>query len=1187
MSSTTQSRTTILWTMAVLWSTALVAAVFAATAPADEPATVDFNRDIRPLLSDRCYQCHGPDEAKREAELRLDTKEGAFSELEAGGFAIVPGKIASSALYERIANDDEDLVMPPVDSEKSLSASEIELLKKWIEQGAPWREHWSFVAPERPPLPEVEHQPQVHNPIDAFVIARLEAEELAPSSAADKETLVRRVALDLTGLPPTIEEIDAYLADTSPDAYETLVDRLLASPRYGEHMARYWLDVVRYADTHGMHFDNERSIWLYRDWVISAFNQNMPFDQFTIEQLAGDLLPDASLDQQIASGFNRCHVTTNEGGSIDEEVYVRYIVDRVETTSTVWLGLTTGCAVCHDHKFDPISQKEFYQLFAFFNSTTDKTMDGNALAPPPVVKVPTAEHKEQLAKLARQTAEIQSRIDAAAPALDARLPEWHRKQRDRLGRQWQLLDPLSRVSTGGASLRELDDLSVLAEGENPDTDVYEVTAATDKTDIQAVRLEALTHESLPHGGPGRADSANFVLSEFELEVTSLVDPEQHETVQFTRALADHSQEDYPASAAIDGKSGNDEGGWAVDGSERRENRAAVFYPAEPFGFEGGSLLRVRLRFESEDDQHAIGRFRLALSDDPAVSPTVLGDWHKIGPFTAEDGAAAFTTDFGPEVKLDLSATYNDGKLAWKQDAELVDGKTYKLPGAKGSAVYFYRSIDVSTARRLDVKLGPTRAVRVWHNGSEVRLERNAEADREQITLDLQVGENHLLVKAVGYGDKYALTTDITDRNVGGVALGWHYLLSLSPDKISDDERTRLRDYHRIRQSPELRQLSKEMAAVARQEKKVDAQIPRTLVSQEREEPRPAYFLERGEYDKRKEEVTRKVPASLPPLPDDAPKNRLGFARWLVDPAHPFTARVTVNRFWQQYFGTGIVKTSEDFGSQGEAPSHPRLLDWLATEFIRSGWDVKHLQKLIVTSGTYRQSSRMTPELDRQDPENRLLARGPRFRMDAEVVRDHALAVSGLLVEKLGGKSVRPYQPPGLWKAVGYTSSNTANFKQDHGEALLRRSLYTFWKRTSPPPSMQALDAPSRETCTARRSRTNTPLAALVLLNDVQFVEAARHLAERMMTEGGTTVQMRIEFAFRLATGRRPESVETSVLHDLYQMHLQKYRDDKASADQLLHVGESKHNEQLDAGELAAWTIVAQLILNLNETITKG
>ncbi|MCI0456630.1 MAG: PSD1 and planctomycete cytochrome C domain-containing protein [Gemmataceae bacterium] len=779
---------------------------------------IDFSRQIRPILSDNCFRCHGPDEKERKAKLRLDIKEGAFKELRNGGFAIVPGKSAESELIARITAHDPSERMPPPKTNKRVKPEQVELLKQWIDQGAPWSEHWAFVAPKRPPLPRIANASWPRNALDHFILARLEKENLNPSPEADRVRLIRRVTFDLTGLPPTPAEVDAFLADRSPSAYEKVVDRLLASPHFGERMALDWLDAARFADTHGYHIDSGRDMTRWRDWVIDSFNKNLPFDQFTVEQLAGDLLPNATVEQKVASGFNRNHMINFEGGAIPAEYHAAYIVDRVNTTATVWLGLTVACAQCHDHKYDPISHREFYQLYAFFHNVPENGLDGSKGNAAPVLKAPTSEQARKLRELDAAIKETQEKLS-----------------------------------------------------------------------------------SLQGGEPG------------------------------------------------------------------------------------GSELKARL-----------------------------------------------------------------------------------------------------------AKLRPERA-------------------------------------------------------------------------------------------------------------EIEKRTPSTMVMQEMSKPRDTFVLIRGEYDKKGEKVQAATPAALPPLPKGAPPNRLGLARWLVDPSHPLTARVAVNRIWQLFFATGLVKTSEDFGSQGEQPSHPELLDWLAVEFMgpsgapqgsatKTPWDVKALVRLIVTSATYRQSSVVRKGLLGKDPENRLLARGPRLRLQAEFIRDQALAVSGLLNREIGGASVFPYQPAGLWQELhsrGDSKNWSAQFyTPSKGKDLYRRTMYTFWKRTSPPPTLVTFDAPDRETCTVRRSRTNTPLQALVLMNDPTYVEASRKLAERLMKEADSTDE-RITLAFRLATGRRPEAKEIEVLRRVYNRQLNVYRQDTKAALRLLSVGESPRDERLAPAELAAWAVVSSVILNLDETITRG
>ena len=1151
---------------------------------------VDYTRDIRPILSNHCYQCHGPDINQRKGGLRLDLKDGAFAPTESGGHAVIAGKPEESLLVERVTNEAPDLRMPPEEFPKKLTPHQIDLLRRWVAEGAPWKDHWAFVAPQRPDVPATPGDSWAKTPIDQLILARLEKEGWKPSSEADKVTLIRRLTFDLTGLPPTPEEVDAFLADSSPEAYERVVDRLLDSPRYGEHMARYWLDAARYGDTHGLHLDNYRSMWPYRDWVINAFNRNLPFDQFTIEQLSGDLLPTPTIDQKIASGFNRCNVSTSEGGSIDEEYYVRYTVDRVETTSTVFMGMTFGCAVCHDHKFDPLSQREFYQFFAYFNNLTEKPMDGNKEDPPPILKVASLEQTQKISDLTKQIDDLTQKLIAPIPEADAAQVVWEKEWTERFKALWKPIELTKLVSTGGSTLRRLEDGSVLAEGTNPPKDTYEVAAVVDGTGMTAVKLECLTDDSLFEKGPGRSNNANFVLSEFELEAVSVADPTKTTLVEFAAAVADHFQAsgDYFAEKLID-KDVSPKNGWAPAGYERHEGRTVILVAQKPFGFVGGTELRFKLKHESDFAQHAIGRFKLALSTDTTFSPAQLSTWRMVGPFTAADGAAAYTTDFGPEAGVDLTKTYGADSLKWVERRDMVDGKAHKLRG-NSAATYLFRTITVNSPRTLKVAIGSDDAVKVWLDEKVVHdknVQRGLTPDEDKVTLELQPGEHRLLMKVVNYGSEYSFTFRALGENAGKEVMDVAALLGSPAAERSDESRKAIQNYFRSNFSPEWKKLNTAKMGFEEERKGIEAKLAPTLVMQEMDGTREAFMLLRGEYDKKGEKVERKVPAVFPPLPEGAPNNRLGLAKWLVSPAHPLTARVTVNRFWQQLFGTGLVKTAEDFGIQGEYPSHPELLDWLATEFIRTGWDIKGFMKLLVMSSTYRQSSNPSQVSLDNDPENRLLSHGPLFRFDAEVVRDNALAISGLLVERVGGASVKPYQPSGVWEAVGYTSSNTRNFKRDSGEALYRRSLYTFWKRTAHPPGLQTFDAPSREQCSVRRARTNTPLQALALMNDEQYVEASRAFAERALTKGGATDDERLAYAFRIATARLPDDVERAVLKEELRKQRERFLSDKEGAGKLIMVGESKPNASLDPSELAAWTMMSNLILNLHETITKG
>lgn len=1022
---------------------------------------VNFDRDIRPILSNNCFKCHGPDESKRQSGLRLDTLDGERALLKSGNHAIVPGDVAASALITRISAADAAERMPPASTGKVLTADQVALFRDWIEQGANWLSHWSFVPVARPRMPPVANESWVRNPIDRFVLARLQLEGLTPSPAADKVTLIRRLTFDLTGLPPTPAEIDAFLSDSATDAYEKLVERLLRSSRYGEQMGRYWLDAVRYGDSHGLHFDNERSLWPYRDWVIDAFNRNLSFDQFTVDQIAGDLLPKPSRDQLIATGFNRCNVSTSEGGSIDEEVLVRYAVDRTEAVSTVFLGLTLGCAVCHDHKFDPVTQKEFYQLYAFFGSAADQAMDGNALLPPPVMKLPSSEQETQLRQFDEQLA---------------------------LGRK-NIADKLAVI------------------------DYRDPTAAT--------------------GGPGAGPSLAAEPSEFVW-----IDDE------------------LPRGAK---PQGNSEWKFVTKSS-------GPVYSGE----------RASTRTADGVSQHFF------TDANPGLR---LGDGDKLFAYVYLDPA-------NPPKTIMLQ--FNDG--VWEHRAYW--GEDLVPFGAPNTP-----------ARR---QMG-----RLPEPGQWTRLEVDASA------VGLSAGSVLNGWAFTQYGgtlwwDKAGVITRTPQGDAGFESLAqWEaYERAQSKSAVpkpvvdaiktpveqrSEQQQRQIRDYYLESVCPDTKAvfdpIKVQIELLTKNRAALDATIPSTMVMADMPKPRDTFVLIRGAYNRKGDRVTTGVPAVLTPMPKDAPPNRLGLAMWLIDPTNPLTARVNVNRIWQQFFGRGIVKTANDFGSQGDWPTHPELLDWLAAEFMRpenhdpesappQPWDIKHIVRLIVTSNTYRQASRVSPDLAKRDPENALLARGPRFRMDAEVVRDCALATSGLLVDKLGGHSVKPYQPAGLWEAVGFLGSNTREYKRDFGDGLYRRSLYTFWKRTCPPAQLTTFDAPSRETCTVRRPRTNTPLQALALMNDEQFVEASRQLAHRMMTQSGSSPSERVAYGFRLCTARVPVEREINVLVELYGKQLDHYRSDRDAAVKLLSVGDSKRDESLEPAEFAAWTMMANLLLNLDETITK-
>ena len=1154
----------------------LISALVPPFARADEP--VDFNRDVRPILSDRCFACHGPDASVRQASLRLDQREVAVATLPAGRRVIAPSDVRQSELLRRVTSDDPAVRMPP-DGEP-LGAGDVETLSRWIAQGARYADHWSFTSPVRPAPPVADR-----HPIDAFVDARLEREGLVPVGEASPERLLRRVTLDLTGLPPTVAELDAFLRDDREDRYPRAVDRLLASPRHGEEMARHWLDVARFGDTHGYHLDNVRSLWPWRDWVVNAFNDNMPLDRFAVEQLAGDLLPDATRDQLVATGFNRCNPTTGEGGLIAEEYLARYAMDRVDTFSTAFLGLTTHCAQCHDHKYDPISQREYYELFAFFNNLDEQASDNNALAPPPRMKVPTADEEASLADLDARIADLRARMDAPDPEMDAGQAAWEDEWRARLDGRFIDLAPRSAVSQGGARVELLEDRSIRFTGDNPVRDVYDVVAATARPigGVVALRLDALVDPDV--GGIGRASHHNIVLTGVEVEVAPLTDPLRRTPVTLVAAAADHNQRDFPIQNAIDDDPAS---GWAIAGGVD-EPRTAVFRFAEPVAHAEGTLFFVRLRQESGYSQHNFARVRLAVSDRDVSAPSTSSTWRIAGPFAVKDGRAAHSEELGPErLPFDASATFHDGAIAWVERPDLVDEKVHDLEGAL-AATYLHRTLTTPAPRALRIAVGSDDGVRIWLNGDLVLdrpAPRSVAPDQDFVTLPLVAGSNDLVMKVTNYGGGFAFYHRVVAEPIDGVPGGVARALVASADQRNDDDRGRLRRYYRELHSEPWRALDAKRQELEAERKKVDDAVAVTMVSRERAERRPARVLIRGRYDRPGDPVEPGVPAAIAEFPDDLPRNRLGLARWLVDPEHPLFARVFVNRLWQQLFGVGLVKTSEDFGMQGEWPSHPKLLDWLAVELVESGFDVRGMIRLMVTSDAYHRSAAASDVHRRVDPDNRLLARASRPRLDAEVIRDAALFHAGLLVERLGGPSVKPYQPPGIWYAVGYTSSNTARFKRDDGDALYRRSLYTFWKRTAPPPTLAMFDAPSREACTVRRARTNTPLQALALLNDEQFVEAARGFGERLARMGGDD-ESRMTHAFQSVTSRTPDDVELELLCGLLEEQRSAYERDSAAAAALLGVGEHPTDAALPEIDRYAWTCVANALLNLDETITRG
>ncbi|HPP28991.1 MAG TPA: PSD1 and planctomycete cytochrome C domain-containing protein [Phycisphaerae bacterium] len=1186
-----------------VWTAISASAAIAGT-DSDRPIgtqPIRYGRDIRPILSDRCFACHGQDPATRAAELRLDTTDGATARKPPYGLAaIVPGQPQQSLLWRRITSDNPDFQMPPPDSNmKPLSEQERDLIRRWIEQGAEYEPHWSFVPPMRPDVPAVENKTWCSNPIDRFILQRLEQEGITPSLPADRETLIRRVFLDLTGLPPTPEEIDAFLADERPDAYERWLDRLMTEEpyrtRYAERMAVPWLDAARYADTSGIHMDAGRQMWLWRDWVIQAYRDNMPFDRFVIEQIAGDLLPEATVEQKIASGFNRNHVTTDEGGAIDEEYRVEYVVDRANTTGSVFLGLTVGCARCHDHKYDPISQEEYFGLYAFFNSIDEPGLYSQSPDPQralePFIIVPTKEQEAQLTDLRGKIAQLAQLIESGTAEQERQYTEFEKTTREKLGVSWSSATLTEATSANGATLTIQDDNSFLASGENPEKDEHVLTLQTDAAGLRLLSLEALADPSLPDGRVGRAPNGNAVLTAVKAEAVSIQDPARKESIRFLWAWADHEQAngDFRVSNILTG----DGEGWAVAGHERAGGRVAVLLSEKPFGFEGGTQLHVRLQYKSVYAQHVFGRVRVGVGsiakEGVGLLPAAVSNWYITGPFQANSADEAYMRDYGPHKELHVrrGKGFGDGKR-WAYDANVKDGVVFPLPEGVNTVYYFGRRVFSPTPRRIEVSLGSDDGFALFVNGKQVAARsenRPVAADQDKAAIDLNAGLNALVIKIVNTSGPGGFFHRALPRsNELPIDLAALLLPGSAP---SGDFAARMRQAWKMNYLPEYREQSAQLAALNEQVARIEASQPRTMIMKELAQPRETFVLTRGQYDKpdKNRPVARSIPAILGRLPDDAPRDRLGLAQWLTSPENPLVARVAVNRYWEMLFGTGIVATSEDFGLQGDWPTHPELLDWLAVEFRESGWNVQHILRLIMTSSTYRQQSIVRPELRDRDPGNRLLAWFPRRRLPAEFIRDQALYVSGLLVEKVGGPSVKPYQPPGLWKEVAMIQSNTREYVRGNGPELWRRSMYTYWKRACPPPSMMVFDAPTREACTIRRSNTNTPLQALVLWNDEQFVEAARVLATRLRNDKADAAERAVRL-YRTCTGRPPDATELERLLQTLDAFLKRYQAAPEDAARLLDVGEAPLPDGIDKPELAAWTMLANAVLNLSETITQ-
>jgi mono/diheme cytochrome c family protein len=990
-----------------------------------QAATIDFARDIQPIFVKRCFECHGPD--KQKSGLRLDNKADAFKGGESGKKAIAAGQSAESEIIRRVTTDDADDVMPPKGAR--LEPSQITALRQWMDEGAIWPEKdktqlWSFKKPTPPEVPTVKNTKWVHNDIDRFILARLEKEGLSPTDEADRHILIRRLSLDITGLPPTRAEVERFVNDRSPRAYEDLVDRLLESPHYGEHIGRWWLDLARYADSNGYQVDLTRSIWPYRDWVINAFNRNMPFDQFTVEQLAGDLLPNATLEQKIATGFNRNTKMNDEGGGDGEEYRTKAVKDRVATTSTTFLGLTMMCAECHTHKYDPITHDDYYRFYAFFNNTAD----GGNYSLEPMVPVPAPDVQPKVAFVRAQIAKVRNELRDAEARLAKDMAAWEKRIAGKTN-IWKVLDLTNANSVGGATLTNLADGSVLATGLNAMYDTVTFDASSELKNITAVLLETLPDPSLPHNGPGRwGKTGNFILDEFGMYSggTNLV---------FRKATADWEQQYYRAEHAVDR---NPKSGWAI-GPKFGMRHFLIGELQQPIPVGD----KLSFRFEQyHGNNHVIGRTRLSV-----------------------------TTETDPEA-------------LWPLEPEVVE------------------------------------------------------------------------------------------------------ILAISADQRSTEQAAKLAKHFRTI-SPKIRKLERELFRLNEREMELASAKYTTLVMLERPDKRETYIHQRGDFLSKGKIVTAGVPMFLPPLSTNGPANRLALARWIVGSENPLTARVTVNRLWERFFGVGLVKTSDDLGWQGEAPSHPELLDFLAVQFSRN-WDFKAMQKMIVMSAAYRQSAEATEAALKVDPYNRLIARGPRFRLEPEAIRDQALAVSGLLNPAVGGPSVYPVQPANLWKELGFLRPEIGmdEWPVSEGPDLYRRGVYTFWRRVATYPLFATFDAPTRELCTAKRPRTNTPLQALAALNESTLMEAARVFAQRILAEGGATPAKKIEFAFELCTARPPTRFERTRLLKFLDQQIASFEKDPPGAQKIISIGSAEYPKDVDATQLAAWTMTANVLLNLDETLTK-
>ncbi len=1145
----------------------------AAAEPESKLPPVDFVRDVQPLLARHCYECHG---AKRqEGGLRLNGRATALAGGDSGKKAIVPSDPKTSRLIQAINGTDAEIAMPPDGEGQPLSAAQIELLTRWVSEGANWPadaelpserpNHWAWHKPLKVKLPAVAQRDWPRHAIDYFVLDRLEKAGLTPAPEADRYLLARRVYLDLVGLPPSGDAVDAFINDTRPEAYERMVERALADPGYGERWARVWLDLARYADSKGYGSDPLRTIWRYRDWVIDAFNRNLPFDRFTTEQLAGDLLPHPTADQILATAFHRNTMANDEGGTDDEEFRVAAVKDRIETTMQVWMGLTMGCAKCHSHKFDPITQREYYQAYALF----DQSEDADRGDEEPKVLSPTRIEQQQIADRESQLAAIEKQLARPPANLDAEIATWEQAAGEQQ-RAWTVLEPHGAAAAEGSQLETLADRSLRAVGPGPERDTYRLDLTTDLKNITALRLEVLPDADLPSNGPGRA-GGNFVLNEIRVESApaagstvsgrfvrieipgpaKILSLAEVQVFQGSENLAPRGKAtqsstllDAPAALAVDNQTGGDfqqksvthtaeeaNPWWEVDLGRATQLDRVTIWNRTDGGVE--SRLKDFLISVLDENHHPIWRRTIAEPPKPSVQIDLTGP---------------------TQVEL-VNATADFAQVGWPI-AKAIDGDASAGSGWAVSPQVGKAHYAVFETRSPPAYDGPTTL---------------------RVTLVQSHGGQHTL-------GRFRVSATVAQPPARAVPEPIGEILAVASEHRSAEQRRELTQYF-WSQSPASGALRGQMAQLQTQIKEIESQAATTPIMRElpADKRRVTHTMVKGNFRMSGEQVEPGLPAAFHPLPNGSAMNRLGLAHWLMDKENPLTARVTVNRLWAQLFGVGIVASEEDFGTQGLPPTHPALLDWLAVELVENGWDVKDILRQIVTSATYRQASSPAADALQKDPNNRLLAHGPRFRLEAEMVRDQALAISGLLSRKQGGASVYPPQPNGLWRAA-FNGQRT--WATSAGADRYRRGLYTYWRRTVPYPSMAAFDAPSREICTLRRISTNTPLQAFVTLNDPAYVEAAQGLARRIVAQGGDSIEDRSAFALRLALARPPQAAQIDQLVALYRSELDHYRRDPTAAAEMATEPLGPLPSGYDVSELAAWTVVSNVVLNLDGLLTK-